>query len=157
MPGLYLRQHQVTSKCGLDRLNRISRCLWMLFQLDVLQMRLGQDVLVEQIRFEKAEQNSRQHEQYGQTRKHCAFAFTWDLISWTLAGWNNVSSFDALNVLRNSRRVGQFSWKMTTCKTPGCVHCQDTNKQTNAVWISNRLLPLFFFFFLTPRHVTHTN
>lgn len=49
----------------------------MLFQSDVLQMRLGQDVLVVQIRFEKAEQNSGQREQYTQTQKYlCVFTFT---------------------------------------------------------------------------------
>lgn len=42
----------------------------MVFQSDVLQMRLGQDVLVVQIRFEKAELNSGQHEQYRQTQKY---------------------------------------------------------------------------------------
>lgn len=42
----------------------------MVFQLDVLQMRLGQDVLVEQIKFEKTEQNSGQREQHGQTQKY---------------------------------------------------------------------------------------
>lgn len=44
-----------TSKCVQDRFNRIRSQLEMLFQLDLLQMRLGPDVLVAQIRSEKAE------------------------------------------------------------------------------------------------------
>lgn len=52
-----------TSKCVQDRLNRIRSQLEMLFQLDLLQMRLGPDVLVAQIRSEKAEKKKKNSEQ----------------------------------------------------------------------------------------------